>query len=251
MFRTALRPAALSLLLVALAAAAQAQNAVADTACATGVARDFNRLMPPLAELQREGHQELPGLVSRLNALRSRITAAMDEAAPSGEPCDTLVRELAAERELLQRLVPAAVVQASPPPPPAAVPVSPPPLRAKAPVRAAERPAERRVPALPPTPVKRAAYTPPPPASAPRLDPELESCKTQLRQNHADAQLKLQMAARSGRIVPQKLPDMQRAQSRLAGLQGAVRRDFETLGECQQVGQALVQEVDGVQALAR
>ena len=247
MFRNALRPAVLPLLMVWLAAAAQAQSdarasppSAADAGCVTAVARDFNALVPLLTEAQREGREEVPGLVSRLNALRARITGAMEATAPAGESCDTLARDLALERDALQRLHPAVapLAKAAPvAPPPAlpaeALPASPPPA-AKAPVRAAER----RVAVVQAAP-------------APRVDPELEACKTQVRQTHADAQLQLQMAARSGRIVPQKLPDMQRAQTRLESLTGAVRRDFETVGECQQLGQVLVREVGNVQALAR
>jgi len=262
MFRNALRPAVLPLLMVWLAAAAQAQSdarasppSAADAGCVTAVARDFNALVQLLTEAQREGREEVPGLVSRLNALRARITGAMEATAPAGESCDTLARDLALERDALQRLHPAVapLAKAAPvAPPPAlpaeALPASPPPA-AKAPVRAAER--RVAVVQAAPAPVKRAAYTTPAAAPAPRVDPELEACKTQVRQTHADAQLQLQMAARSGRIVPQKLPDMQRAQTRLESLTGAVRRDFETVGECQQLGQVLVREVGNVQALAR
>jgi hypothetical protein len=265
MFRNALRPAVLPLLMVLLAAAAQAQPdargappAGPDTGCVTGVARDFNALVPLLAEVQRDGREEVPGLVSRLNALRARITGAMDAAATGAESCETLARDLSAERAALQRLLPATAVAARSMPvviPPAAapaeaLPAGPVPV-AKAPMRPVERPAERRVvaPTPAPAPVKRAAYLSAPPA--PRADPQLQACKTQVRQTHAEAQLQLQMAARSGRIVPQKLPDMQRAQSRLEGLSGAVRGDFETVSECQQLGQVLVQEVGKVQALVR
>jgi hypothetical protein len=233
MFRNALRPAVLPLLMV-----------------------------PLLAEVQRDGREEVPGLVGRLNALRARITAAMDAAVPGDESCETLARDLSAERAALQRLLPATALAARAMPvlvPPAAapaeaLPASPLPV-AKAPVRpaerAVERPAERRVlaPTPTPAPVKRAAYLSAPPA--PRVDPQLEACKAQVRQTHAEAQLQLQMSARSGRIVPQKLPDMQRAQARLEGLSGAVRGDFESVSECQQLGQVLVQEVGKVQALAR
>jgi hypothetical protein len=245
----ALCPATLPLLLALLAGAAQAQTpAAVELSCVTAVARDFNGLVPLLAEAQREGRDDLAGLVGRLNALRARITGAMEATSPAGEPCDALARDLAVERGALQRVLPTPVPAAAPPLPPAAPPAQALPASPRQTAKAPARAAERRVAVPPPTPVKRAAYTPPPPA--PRADPQLEACKTQLRQTHADAQLQLQMAARSGRIVPQKLPDMQRAQSRLAGLAGEVRRDFETVGECQQVAHALVQEVGSVQALA-
>ena len=259
MSRTDPRLLALPLLLAALAGSAGAQApaaAPADPACLTGVAQDFNRVVPLLSAAQREareGDADLSPFVGRLNDLRGRITGAMDAGSPTRELCEALARELAQEREALLRAAPAALpvivpepVASAPPPPTPVLAASP---RPAAP--AARVPERRAAAPAPATPVKRATYVTPPAPPAPRVDPQLEACKVQLRQTHADAQLQLQRAARGGRIAPQKLPDMQQAQGRLAGLSGQVRRDFGSLGECQQVGQVLVQEVDNIQALAR
>lgn len=237
-------------LFAAMSAQAQPSPAASDD-CVVAVARDFNGLVPLLAErqrFQRNEREELAALAGRLNALRGRITEALDVPSPSpsaaANRCAALARDLAAERDTLRLLSPTPVPIASPAEP-VSVPLTP---AVKASGRAAESPA-----AVPPrAAVKRTVAPAAPPSSpAPRVDPQLDACKAQLRQTHADAEQQLQMAARSGRIGPQQLPEMQRAQSRLAGLTDAVKRSYETVGECEQLGQVLAQEVGRVRALAR
>lgn len=244
------RSAALSLLALIGAAAAQAEpSPAASDACVVAVARDFNGIVPLLAErqrFQRAERDELAALAARLNALRGRITEALEAPAPSAsaaaDRCAVLARDLAVERDALREL--------SPTPVPIANPVettAPLPPAARATGRAAESLA-----AAPRAPVKRATAPAAPPSSpTPRVDPQLDACKAQLRQTHAEAEQLLQMAARSGRIMPQQLPEMLRAQSRLADLTDAVRRSYETVGECEQLSHVLAQEVGRVRALAR
>jgi hypothetical protein len=84
-----------------------------------------------------------------------------------------------------------------------------------------------------------------------QVDPRLEGCKAQVRQIHGEAQQALQFAARSGRMTPQKAQALQSAQGRLSNLGSMAQRDFGSLGECQNLGNALAQERANVQALAR
>lgn len=84
-----------------------------------------------------------------------------------------------------------------------------------------------------------------------QVDPRIESCKAQVRQIHNDAQQQLQFAARSGRMTPQKAQALQMAQGRLSNLGSMAQRDFGSLMECQNVGNALQQERGNIQGLAR
>lgn len=84
-----------------------------------------------------------------------------------------------------------------------------------------------------------------------QVDPRIEGCKGQVRQIYSDTQQQLQMASRTGRMTPQKAQALQMAQSRLSNLGTMAQRDFQSLGECQNVGNALNQERSNIQSLAR
>jgi len=411
-----------------------------DLTCLNGVAQDFNGVVQNLAQAQREaraGESELAPLANRLNDLRARTTAAMQSASPTREQCEALGRELANERDTLQRLtagrnspppvaladVPAAPARevqreaayaprAAPEPAPSQVaasmqmsepvrPVDPRARACSADLRLSFRDVEQamtslaeggniaaqgkamarrllqtlllqqvvifsrdvmsledcqqlvqtvadlrsqaqqlrasyteaRASAQAAAPVQQAAYVAPQPQQPrtdPRLDdcrglvrrtqaelqqqfqnqqrtgrvssqefgeyqnissrlnqmmgavfrdgasfgdcqqtaqfinqaegavqrmaqvdPRIESCKAQVRQGYNEAQQQLQFAARSGRMTPQKAQALQSAQARLSNLGNMAQRDFGSLGECQNVGNALAQERSNIQGLAR
>lgn len=354
-----------------------------DLTCLNGVAQDFNGVVQTLVEARRDARapeSELEPLAQRLNALRERTAATMQQPQPTREQCDALARELAREREALQRVVGAArraatpVVLAAVPPPvvvtapqpslqPSSMQAQPapaPPMPAPAPAPAYRTPlapepspeqaaASMRTASVessrPPDPRARAcsgelrlsfrdveqaitsladggsiaqqgkqmarrllqmllvqqvvifsreflsledcqqlaqtiadlraqaqqlratyaeargqaqqqaafqpqqqAYAAPQP---PRVDPRIESCKAQVRQGYNDARQQLQFAARSGRMTPQKAQALQMAQGRLSNLGGMAQRDFGSLMECQNVANALMQERNNIQGLAK
>ena len=83
-----------------------------------------------------------------------------------------------------------------------------------------------------------------------QVDPRLESCKGQVRLAWSEAQSAFNTAARS-KMTPQKVQELQRAQSRLQQLGNQAQRDFVSYGECQGVASGLQQERNSLQMLAR
>lgn len=83
-----------------------------------------------------------------------------------------------------------------------------------------------------------------------QVDPRLESCKGQVRLAWSEAQSAFNVAARS-RMTPQKVQELQRAQSRLQQLGQQAQRDFGSYGECQGVASGLQQERNQLQMLVR
>ncbi len=83
-----------------------------------------------------------------------------------------------------------------------------------------------------------------------QVDPRLESCKGQVRLAWSEAQSAFGNAARS-RMTPQKVQELQRAQSRLQQLGQQAQREFGSYGECQGVANGLQQERNNLQMLAR
>ena len=99
--------------------------------------------------------------------------------------------------------------------------------------------------------MSRSDATPVPPPVRPGPDPALGRCVADVRRTHDDTVEVYNNGVRTGRISPNEAQRFKAMEQRLNNLRAQSRRDGLTLGECQNILQAVARERAAVDAMIR